>query len=338
MSDTEAKEPKVTQGDASMLTEEQKNEIIDMQGRSTSTCRPTVAKLEQRMYEPISVFNKGFVRVVDYMGDDVAIVQAARVSYGRGTKKLSDDRSLIRYLMRHQHSSPLEMAELKLHIKLPIFVARQMIRHRTANVNEYSARYSEVPDEFYVPQEEEVNLQGTQNKQGGDEIADQQVAGEFIEAVGRICAASYEDYQKFLKMGVSRELARIVLPVDYYTQWYWKCDLRNIFNFLRLRLDLHAQHHIRIIAEAMASVVKDWVPLAWEAFDEYVLNAITFSKTELSLLNAILQNGVVGLDNSGLGKREWEEFCSKVDRVKASLLTVPVLDNLSLKLTPSKRE
>lgn len=301
------------------LTEEQEAEISEAQSQSARTGRPTVAKMEHRMHSVIPVLDQGFVRVVDYMGDDAAIVQAARVSYGKGTKKFNDDRSLLRYLMRHHHATPFEMCELKLHMKLPIFVARQLIRHRTASVNEYSARYSELADEFYIPVPSEVNLQGSSNRQGGDDYASDDVAIEAIETIGKLTAASYENYKKLLDLGISRELSRVVIPVDCYTQWYWKCDLRNLFHFLGLRLDSHAQYQIRVFAEAIADVVKDWVPLAWEAFDEYVLNARTFSKTELQILKQMLATCMItgtGTEQfHSLSKREQDEFYKKLGTI-----------------------
>ena len=227
--------------------------------------------------------NAGFIRLVDYMGGDESIVQAARVSYGKGTKSVSEDKILLRYLMRHLHTTPLEMVELKFHVKLPIFVARQWIRHRTANVNELSGRYSIMKDEFYVPDAGAIKKQSVRNKQGR---SDDEVPADLRQRVLDVLLTdqryTYEHYEDFLKDDIARELARINLPLALYTEWYWKIDLHNCLHFLGLRLDKHAQHEIRIYAEAMAEIVRRIVPMAWEAFEDYQLCGEHFSKMELS--------------------------------------------------------
>lgn len=234
----------------------------------------------------IPCLDKGFIRLVDAMGGDEAIVQAARVSYGKGTRKISQDRGLIRYLMRHQHTTPFEMVELKFHAKMPIFVARQWVRHRTANINEYSLRYSQARDEFYIPAPEHVHFQSDVNKQGRLES---DVPGELTEKVIRyfkeISEKSFALYSELNEAGIARELARAVLPVNLYTEWYWKNDLHNIFHFLNLRLDDHAQYEIREYAGAMAALVKEVAPIAFEAFEDYTLSGLAFSNLERIMLS-----------------------------------------------------
>ena len=247
----------------------------------------------------------GFVRLVDYMGDDSSIVQAARVSYGNGTKKVHEDRGLIRYLIRHHHWTPVEMVEFKFHVKMPVFVARQWIRHRTANVNEVSARYTEMKDEMYVPPLEH-------------EPFPVEVAHDIQNLISETNKSQYEAYQKLLSLGVARELARSILPVGHYTEWYWKIDLRNLMNFLALRLDPHAQWEIRVYAEAMAEIVKQAVPVAWEAFEDYILHSVNFSKSELLVLKEVLKKSQVDLEelskNSRLKGRELQEFLEKIKK------------------------
>ena len=227
------------------------------------------------------MLDHGFIRVVDYMGDDAAIVQAARVSYGAGTKTARDDAGLIRYLMRHWHSTPFEMCEIKLHVKLPVFVARQWIRHRTANVNEYSARYSILDREFYTPAPDHLAAQSTANNQGRGETLARPRPPASCAARPRRRRAPTTHYEAMLstegQRGLARELARMTLPMSIYTQWYWKVDLHNLFHFLRLRADPHAQYEIRAYADALCDVVRDWVPHAWAAFEDYRLNAVQFS-------------------------------------------------------------
>ena len=260
--------------------------------------------------------DKGFVRLVDYMGDDSSIVQAARVSYGKGTKSISEDNSLIRYLMRNMHTSPFEMVEFKFHVKLPIFVARQWIRHRTANVNEYSGRYSEMPDDFYVPEIEQIRKQSSTNKQGRcEEQFDESLAIEITNKMKSKQSELYEDYSNLLEIGMAREVARINLPLSNYTEWYWKIDLHNLFHFLRLRLDAHAQYEIRVYAEAIAKIIKQIVPLAYQSFEDYILSSIRFSKNELIALKSLINSDFPSnetLKEVGLGVREINEFKEKM--------------------------
>jgi len=263
----------------------------------------------------------GFVRLIDVMGDDDAIVQAARVSYGTGTKKVHEDRGLIRYLMRHQHTTPFEMVEFKFHIKLPIFVARQWIRHRTANVNEYSGRYSEMKDEFYLPAADQVRPQSSLNKQGrAEEPLPDEVANGIIGTMRDSQQRQYAEYQGFLEQGLAREIARATLPVSNYTEWYWKIDLHNLFHFLRLRIDPHAQYEIRVYGEAMANIVKQVVPVAWEAFEDYMLRSMKFSAPELKIIASMLSSKlptVEELQAGGLSAREAREFIVKLEHCQA---------------------
>jgi thymidylate synthase (FAD) len=258
------------------------------------------------------------------MGSDESIVQAARVSYGKGTKKSSEDRGLIRFLMRHRHTTPLEMCEIKLHCKMPIFVARQWIRHRTANVNEYSARYSEMHDEFYNPAEEHVTGQNPKHRQARGSELPENVPGDFRSLAARTYSQAWIAYQEALDKGVAREIARSVLPVANYTEWYWKIDLHNLFHFLSLRLHSHAQYEIRVYAEAIARIVRDWVPHAWEAFEDYRLNGMFLSGPEVKVLKTLTNDpGFSGegrpafemsiLEHHGISKREAREFCSKLE-------------------------
>ena len=262
--------------------------------------------------DAVKVLDKGFVRLVDVMGDDSSIVQAARVSYGKGTKSVSEDEGLIRYLMRHKHSTPFEMVEFKFHCRMPIFVARQWIRHRTANVNELSGRYSEMPDWFYEPTPELCTTQSAQNRQGGsgEQIADPATAAANFT---KLQDDAYAQYEEFLESNMRRELARVNLPVSLYTEWYWKIDLHNLFHFLRLRLDAHAQLEIRVFAEAMAKFVAERVPLAWKAFEDYHLNSTPFSGLELEVLKKILAGQPYNLEEEIKNKRERREFEEKLE-------------------------
>lgn len=258
----------------------------------------------------------GFVRLVDVMGDDSSIVQAARVSYGAGTKKVHEDRGLIRYLIRHQHWTPVEMVEFKFHVKIPVFVARQWIRHRTANVNEVSARYTEMKDEMYLPPLQHISAQSKDNKQGRElQSFPEDVANDIQAIINESNERQYDVYQKLLELGVARELARTVLPVGHYTEWYWKIDLRNLMNFLALRLDPHAQWEIRVYAEAMAEIVKQVVPVAWEAFEDYILHSSHLSRYETEIVKEIVKNSSMNLEeiakDKGLKGRELTEFLSK---------------------------
>jgi thymidylate synthase (FAD) len=258
------------------------------------------------------VLDHGLVRVIDYMGDDSAIVQAARVSYGAGTKHVQNDEGLIRYLMRHWHSTPFEMCEIKLHIKLPVFVARQWIRHRTANVNEYSARYSILDREFYIPEPSQLAAQSVINNQGRGEVLQGEEAARVLEILKSDAARSYDNYEAMLSQegqaGLARELARMNLPMNIYTQWYWKTDLHNLFHFLRLRADAHAQYEIRVYAEQMARITADWVPLAYAAFEDYRMGGVTLSGKAIEVLKRRLAGQVVEQETSGMSKGEWREF------------------------------
>lgn len=264
----------------------------------------------------IPCLNKGFVRLVDYMGDDAAIVQAARVSYGKGTKSVNEDRGLIRYLMRHKHTSPFEMVEFKFHVKLPIFVARQWIRHRTANVNELSGRYSEMTDEFYLPELVQIRPQSKDNKQGrSDEPVELEKANEILSKMTLSQTNAYGEYQEYLGDNIARELSRINLPLSTFTEWYWKIDLHNLFHFLRLRLDRHAQYEIRVYGEAIAELIKDIVPSAYSAFEDYILNGNNFSASEIELIKSLINKDEIDnvLSSATLSKRELEEFKLKLD-------------------------
>ncbi len=276
--------------------------------------------VEELLGREFKVLDHGFVRLVDVMGSDDAIVQAARVSYGKGTKKRHEDRGLIRYLMRHQHTTPFEMVEFKFHVKLPIFVARQWIRHRTANVNEYSGRYSVMEEEFYLPQPGQLRVQSETNRQGrGDESLAPELQEEFINGLQRICDDSYGQYKRFIDEGLAREVARIQLPLNLYTQWYWKIDLHNLFRFLRLRLDSKAQAEFQQYARVMADIVKEVVPLAWEAFADYQLLSAHFSATELRALREYLlevETGKTRLKTAGLDGLERIELRAKLKNIE----------------------
>jgi thymidylate synthase (FAD) len=298
------------------LTPEQKAEIAAARTEGT-TRRPVAPGLEARLGHPIPVLDHGFVRVVDYMGDDAAIVQAARVSYGAGTRTARDDAGLIRYLMRHWHSTPFEMCELKLHVKLPVFVARQWIRHRTANVNEYSARYSILDREFYIPAPEHLAAQSRANHQGRGETLAADEAARVLAILREDSSRAYDHYQAMLsqdgQQGLARELARMNLPANVYTQWYWKIDLHNLFHFLRLRADPHAQYEIRAYAEALCEVVRDWVPAAYAAFEDYRLNAVQFSGKGMEALRRMLKGETVTREDVGMSAGEWREFEGSIE-------------------------
>jgi thymidylate synthase (FAD) len=293
------------------LTVEQQAELAAARPEAP-TRRATVPALEARLGAPIPVLDHGFIRVIDYMGDDSAIVQAARVSYGAGTRTARDDAGLIRYLMRHAHSTPFEMCELKLHVKLPVFVARQWIRHRTASVNEYSARYSILDREFYIPDTSHLAAQSATNAQGRGAPLPPAEAARVLAILRDDSARAYDHYEAMLstegQAGLARELARMNLPANVYTQWYWKIDLHNLFHFLRLRGDPHAQHEIRAYAEALCDVVKDWVPAAWGAFEDYRLSAVTFSGKGMTALRRMLAGETVTREDVGMSAGEWREF------------------------------
>jgi thymidylate synthase (FAD) len=302
------------------LTSEQKKEIQEQQSQSNSTKRVTSPELEKVLYEAIPVLDHGFIRVIDYMGDDSSIVQSARVSYGKGTKKVSTDEGLIRYLMRHWHSTPFEMCEIKYHVKLPIFIARQWIRHRTANVNEYSARYSILDKEFYIPAKEQLSAQSTNNRQGRGDLITGQQADEVLKILKDDAVRTYDNYEKMLnerfdgtiidekKSGLARELARMNLTLNSYTQWYWKTDLLNLMNFLFLRGDSHAQYEIRVYAEKMLDTVKKWVPITHAAFLDYRVGAAHLSSKGLKIVKSIIRGKQISYEDSSLGKREWNEL------------------------------
>ena len=293
-------------------TSQQQEEIDALRAVTNQTRRVVAPALEERLYQPVPVLDHGFVRVVDYMGDDAAIVQAARVSYGQGTKQARDDSGLIRYLMRHWHSTPFEMCEIKLHVKLPVFVARQWIRHRTASVNEYSARYSILDREFYIPSPEHLAAQSVTNNQGRGATLEGAEAARVLEILKGDSARAYDHYEEMLategQQGLARELARMNLPANIYTQWYWKIDLHNLMHFLRLRADPHAQYEIRAYAEALCSIVQDWVPAAWSAFEDYRLNACQLSGPAMAVLRRMLAGETVTQEESGMSKGEWREF------------------------------
>jgi thymidylate synthase (FAD) len=299
------------------LTPEQTDEISAARAQRGATLRPCVPALEDMLFTAMPVLDHGFVRVVDYMGDDAAVVQAARVSYGRGTRKVSEDEGLIRYLMRHWHSTPFEMCEIKYHVKLPIFVARQWIRHRTANVNEYSARYSILDKEFYIPAPENLAAQAADNRQGRGTVLAGDAAARVLGLLRQDAEQTYAHYEEMLDetgAGLARELARMNLTLNTYTQWYWKTDLHNLLHFLRLRADAHAQYEIRVYAEAMLETVKAWVPLCYAAFADYRLGAVSFSAKMLEILRRMLAGEIVEQAGSGLSKREWAEMMGALGR------------------------
>jgi thymidylate synthase (FAD) len=337
---------------------EQQDEIVSQRGETHSTRRATAPGLEEILWEPLPVLDHGFICVVDYMGDDAAVVQAARVSYGRGTRKVSEDQGLINYLMRHRHTTPFEMCEIKFHVKLPIFVARQWIRHRTANVNEYSARYSILDNEFYIPdleyreisrREERIEqsaargqpdlfpeveqshprdlaAQSKSNRQGREEVLPAEEARQVLRWIKEESARDYTVYTKLLnedpsgnvidekRHGLARELARMVLPTNIYTRWYWKTDLHNLLHFLSLRADPHAQYEIRAYAEVMLEILKRWVPMTYSAFLEYQMNAATISAAGLAVIRRLLAGETVEPEASGLSRREWRELMALLGR------------------------
>ena len=294
------------------LTPDQIAEIEAARATPRPTLRAVSEGMEAHLYRAHQVLDHGFIRVIDYMGDDAAIVQAARVSYGAGTKHVQNDEGLIRYLMRHWHSTPFEMCEVKLHVKLPVFVARQWIRHRTANVNEYSGRYSILDREFYIPEPEQLAAQSVVNNQGRGEVLTGAESARVLELLKRDAAQCYDDYESMLsqdgQQGLARELARMNLPMNIYTQWYWKTDLHNLFHFLRLRADSHAQYEIRVYADAIAACTRDWVPLAYAAFEDYRMGGATLSAKAISVLKRQLKGEKVGQEESGMSKGEWREF------------------------------
>ena len=307
------------------LTKEQINEIKNQQSQNNLTKRVTAPELEKILYEAIPALDHGFVRVVDYMGDDASVVQSARVSYGKGTKQVSTDKGLIKYLMRHWHSTPFEMCEIKYHVKLPIFIARQWIRHRTANVNEYSARYSILDKEFYLPSKENLAAQSKNNRQGRGEVISGDQASDVLGLLKQDAERTYKNYEEMLnerydgsvidekKSGLARELARMNLTLNTYTQWYWKTDLLNLMNFLRLRADSHAQFEIRAYADVMLDTLKKWVPITYEAFMDYRVGGTEISSKGKLVLKDLISGKNVDIDSSGLSKREWNELMNAFD-------------------------
>jgi thymidylate synthase (FAD) len=308
------------------VSADQQAEIEALRAESFQTRRATVPALEEILYQAHPVLDHGFVRVIDYMGDDGAIVQAARVSYGKGTKKVSEDRGLINYLIRHRHTTPFEMCEIKYHIKLPIFVARQWIRHRTANVNEYSARYSILDNEFYVPAPDQLAAQSQANRQGRDMVLTGDEAKRVQELLREDSERAYSHYQELLNIndagetvdesrdGLARELARMNLSLNFYTQWYWKTDLHNLLHFLSLRADDHAQYEIRVYADAMLESLQKWLPLTYDAFMDYRMGGIGLSAKGLDVVKRMLGGEEVDQKNSGLSKREWRELMAELGR------------------------
>jgi thymidylate synthase (FAD) len=299
------------------ITEEQAAEIAAQRESENTTRRAVAPALEAMLYEPIEVLDHGFVRVIDYMGDDAAIVQSARVSYGRGTKSVQNDAGLINYLMRHRHTTPFEMCEIKYHVKLPVFVARQWVRHRTANVNEYSARYSILDREFYIPEPAQLAAQSVSNRQGRGDVLEGEEAAWVLETLKRDADTAYNHYETMLnegedgdpgRDGLARELARMNLPLNIYTQWYWKTDLHNLFHFLSLRADPHAQYEIRVFAEAMLETVKAWVPLAYDAFIDNRVGGAELTAGQMAVVRRLLAGETVTQETSALSKRIWDEL------------------------------
>ena len=306
------------------ITDQQQAEISTQREASSQTRRATVPALEAMLFEARPVLDHGFVRVIDYMGDDAAVVQAARVSYGRGTRRTTEDAGLIRYLLRHRHTTPFEMCEIKFHIKLPIFVARQWIRHRTASINEYSARYSILDREFYLPAPEHLAAQSTVNRQGRGAVLQGQEAADVMDMLRNDAMQTYDHYAAMLnegpdgapldpeRQGLARELARMNLTLNTYTQWYWKTDLHNLMGFLSLRADSHAQYEIRVYAEAMMESLRAWVPVTAQAFQDYRLGGASFSGPMMAVMRRILAQDVVTQPDSGLSKREWDDMMAVI--------------------------
>lgn len=307
------------------LDQAKRDEISSTLEQTFTTKRSTVPALEEILYQPFPVLDHGFIRVIDYMGDDTAIVQAARVSYGKGTKQIQQDKGLINYLMRHRHTTPFEMCEIKYHIKLPIFVARQWIRHRTANINEYSARYSILGKEYYIPRAEDLSTQSMTNRQGRGSSMAPEEAEKVLNLLRKDAELVYEHYEDMLnhdqdgnildpnRSGLTRELARMNLTLNYYTEWYWKIDLHNLLHFTSLRGDPHAQYEIRAYVNVLLETLQKWVPFACDAFIEYRLEGAHISRTGRLLLKRLLQGEKVTQLTSGLSQREWKEFIALFD-------------------------
>ncbi|MDE2789290.1 MAG: FAD-dependent thymidylate synthase [Paracoccaceae bacterium] len=301
------------------LEPERLAEIERLREESQTTRRVISPGMEARLYSVHDVLDHGFVRVIDYMGNDSSIVQAARVSYGTGTRSVKNDTGLIRYLMRHEHTTPFEMCEVKFHVKLPIFVARQWIRHRTANVNEYSARYSILDREFYVPASEHLAAQSSINSQGRGDTLEGKEAARVLDILKSDSATAYCHYEEMLesgggKRGLARELARMNLPASVYTQWYWKIDLHNLMHFVHLRADSHAQYEIRAYAEVLCDILANWVPIAFAAFEDYRRHAALLSRPAMDCIRRMLSGERVTQETSGMSPGEWREFQSKLHR------------------------
>jgi thymidylate synthase (FAD) len=308
------------------LTLEQQQDIETVRSDLKTTRREVAPELEKILYQPIPVLDHGFVRVIDYMGNDAAIVQAARVSYGRGTKKVNEDAGLINYLLRHRHTTPFEMCEIKFHVKLPIFIARQWIRHRTANVNEYSGRYSVMDKEFYIPARDQLAAQSTANRQGRDRLLSDEESARVLHLLRADAEQVYMHYEEMLNAdendrpvdetrdGLARELARMNLTLNYYTQWYWKVDLHNLMHFLALRADAHAQYEIRVYAEAMLGVLQKWLPITYDAFLNYRVGAAELSAKGLSVVKRMLGGEAVTQEQSSMSKGEWRELMGVLGR------------------------
>jgi thymidylate synthase (FAD) len=307
------------------VTGSQRTEIEAQRQATHETHRATVPAMEALLYQPIPILDHGFVRVIDYMGDDAAVVQAARVSYGAGTKKIREDAGLINYLMRHRHTSPFEMCELKIHVKMPIFVARQWIRHRVANLNEVSGRYSILDNEFYMPDSDNVAAQARTNRQGRGDVLNTGEAARVLQILRDDATRSYTHYEEMLneidgqivdpeRQGLARELARMNLPVSLYTQLYWKIDLHNLLHFLNLRAAPHAQYEIRMYAEALIGVVKQWVPLTYAAFMDYRMGAYELSAKGLAAVRRLLRGEQVERESTGMSPGEWRELMETLER------------------------
>ena len=308
------------------LSEDQVAEIDALRANTSKTIRPVAEGIEKILYQVFPALDHGFIRVVDYMGDDQAVVQAARVSYGKGTTRVSEDRGLIRYLMRHRHSTPFEMCEIKLHVKLPMFIARQWIRHRTASINEYSARYSVLDKEFYIPDAKDLAVQSLSNRQGRGEVLSEIDSNEALEMLKRDAEKCFDTYEYLLneksngdiidnnRDGLARELARINLTLNTYTQWYWKTNLHNLMNFIYLRADSHAQYEIRVYADIIYDIMKAWVPITAEAFSSYRSGSIEISAEAMKVIKLLIAGKKIDQKSSGLSAREWNELMSSLDK------------------------
>jgi len=308
------------------LSDEQISEINSLRSSTNKTIRPVAEGIEKILYQVYPALDHGFIRVVDYMGDDQAVVQAARVSYGKGTSRVSEDRGLIRYLMRHRHSTPFEMCEIKLHVKLPMFIARQWIRHRTASINEYSARYSVLDKEFYIPNAKDLAVQSKSNMQGRGDVLSEKDSNEALEMLKRDAENCFETYEFLLnersngdiidsnRDGLARELARINLTLNTYTQWYWKTNLHNLMNFIYLRADSHAQYEIRVYADIIYEIMKAWVPITADAFNSYRSGSIELSAEAMNVIKIMLAGKKIDQKSSGLSLREWNELMNSLDK------------------------